>query len=176
MIGGRPQPGQIGYVPPYAQGEKPSLFRGVDYKRWRQKMELYISALGFRAQLTDDPQTLGENPTREQTIVVQTWNDADYMCKNIILNGLEEKLYDYVVDNFMEYKMVDSKTVTSQVEEFQVILEKVRSEGHEISDGFVVAALIGKLPPAWTDFKFYLKHKTKSITLEKLIAKLRVED
>ena len=32
-----------------------------------------------------------------------------------------------------------------------------------------------KLPPAWRDFKNYLKHKCKELKLEDLIMRLRIE-
>jgi len=33
-----------------------------------------------------------------------------------------------------------------------------------------------KFPPAWRDFKNYLKHKRKELKLEDLILKLRIEE
>ena len=60
---------------------------------------------------------------------------------------------------FLDYKMVDSKTVASQVQELQVILHKIHAEGMTLSETFQVATIIEKLPPAWKNFKNYLKHK-----------------
>ena len=39
-----------------------------------------------------------------------------------------------------------------------------------------MAAFIEKLPPAWKDFKNYLKHKRKEMTLEDLIVRLKIEE
>ena len=33
-----------------------------------------------------------------------------------------------------------------------------------------------KLPPAWKDFKIYLKHKRKEMNVEELIVRLRIEE
>ncbi|CAA7024492.1 unnamed protein product [Microthlaspi erraticum] len=44
-----------------------------------------------------------------------------------------------------------------------------------ICEIFTVNSFIEKLPPGWMDFKNYLTHKRKAITLEDLIVKLRVE-
>ena len=72
--------------------------------------------------------------------------------------------------------MVDSKTVISQVQEFQVILHEIHAEGMQLSETFQVAAMIEKLPPSWKDFKNYLKHKRKEMNLEDLIVRLRIEE
>ena len=45
-----------------------------------------------------------------------------------------------------------------------------------MSEAFQVAAIIEKLPPAWKDFKNYLKHKRKEMNAEKLIVKLQIEE
>ena len=70
---------------------------------------------------------------------------------------------------FLDYKMVDSKTVVSQVQELQVILHEIHVEGMMLSETFQVAAIIEKLPPAWKDFKNYLKHKRKEMSIEDLV-------
>ncbi|XP_071694471.1 uncharacterized protein [Rutidosis leptorrhynchoides] len=45
-----------------------------------------------------------------------------------------------------------------------------------ISESFQVAAMIEKLPPSWVDFKNYLKHKRKEMTVEDLMVRLRIEE
>ena len=44
-----------------------------------------------------------------------------------------------------------------------------------LSETFQVAAIIKKLPPAWKDFKNYLKHKRKEMIIKDLIIRLRIE-
>ena len=48
---------------------------------------------------------------------------------------------------FLDYKMLDSKTVISQVEDLQVILHDIHAEQMSLSESFQVAAIIEKLPP-----------------------------
>ena len=76
---------------------------------------------------------------------IDAWRHSDFLCKNYILNCLDKVLYKvfqpiktaktlwnalatkyktqnvslkkFIVDKFMDYKMVDSKSVTSQVQE-----------------------------------------------------------
>ena len=45
-----------------------------------------------------------------------------------------------------------------------------------INEAFQVACMIEKLPPSWSDFRNYLKHKRKEMDMEALISKLRIED
>ncbi|KAK3032545.1 hypothetical protein RJ639_036784 [Escallonia herrerae] len=82
----------------------------------------------------------------------------------------------FVVDKFLDFKMVDSKTVICQVQEFQLILHDIHTEGMVFGESFQVAALIEKLSPIWKDFKNYLKHKRKEMKLEDLIVRLRIEE
>ncbi|PKI39225.1 hypothetical protein CRG98_040384, partial [Punica granatum] len=72
--------------------------------------------------------------------------------------------------------MVDSRTVMSQVQELQVLLHEIQAEGMALSESFQVAVVIEKLPSGWKDFKNYLKHKRKEMTMEDLVVKLRIEE
>ena len=85
-------------------------------------------------------------------------------------------LKKFVVGKFLDYKMLDSKTVISQVQDLQVILHDIHVEGMSLSESFQVAAIIEKLSPLWKEFKNYLKHKRKEMRLEDLIVRLRIEE
>ncbi|GKF23128.1 hypothetical protein Tco_0075450 [Tanacetum coccineum] len=45
-----------------------------------------------------------------------------------------------------------------------------------LSETFQVAAIIEKLPPSWIEFKNYLKHKRKKMSVEDLVVPLRIEE
>ncbi|CAM8966409.1 unnamed protein product [Rhodiola kirilowii] len=72
--------------------------------------------------------------------------------------------------------MVDSKTVTSQVQDLQDIMHEMNSEGMKVNEPFQVAAVIEKLPSGWKDFKNYLKHKRKEMSMEDLVIRLKNEE
>ncbi|XP_055806949.1 uncharacterized protein LOC129875709 [Solanum dulcamara] len=130
------------------------------------------------------------NPENEKFIVTEAWTHSDFLCKNYILNGLKDNLYNvfskyktedaglkkFVDGKFLDYKIDDSKTVMSQVQELQVIIHDLLAEGMIINGIFQVTALIEKLSPLWKDFKNYLKHKRKEMTLEDLIVRLRIKE
>ncbi|KAK2997570.1 hypothetical protein RJ639_026640 [Escallonia herrerae] len=168
------------------------------------EMLFYLTTLNLARFLQEDAPNLGENPDRQTVAAVDAWKHSDFLCKNYILNGLDNALYNvyspmvnakalweslerkyktedagskkFVVGKFLDFKMVDSKTVISQVQEFQLILHDIHAEGMVLGESFQVAALIEKLPPTWKDFKNYLKHKRKEMKLEDLIVRLRIEE
>ena len=82
----------------------------------------------------------------------------------------------FIVAKFLDYKMIDSKTVVTQVQELQVIIHDLLDEGLIVNDVFQVVAIIEKLPPLWKNIKNYLKHKRKEMTVEDLIVRLRIEE
>ena len=82
----------------------------------------------------------------------------------------------FLVGRFLDFKMSDSKTVISQVEELQILFHEIAAEGMKLSESFLVAVVIEKLPEGWKDFKNYLKHKKKETSLEDLVTRLRIEE
>nr|GEY28168.1 hypothetical protein [Tanacetum cinerariifolium] len=102
--------------------ERPKKFNGQNFKRWQQKMFFYLTTLGLARFLKENVPYV-EPPAKE---------DA----------GTKK----FVVARFLEYKMVDSKNVVSQ------------------------------LPPSWVEFKNYLKHKRKEMSVEDLVVRLRIEE
>ena len=177
-----------------SHGEKPEKFNGTEFKRWQQKILFYLTTFNLARFLQEDDPALKEDETDRQVVA----------CCNYILNGLDNTLYNvycafnterelwesldkkyktedaglkkFVVGKFLDYKMLDSKTVISQVQDLQVILHDIHAEGMSLSESFQVATIIEKLPPLWKEFKNYLKHKRKEMRLEDLIVRLRIEE
>ncbi|XP_073124067.1 uncharacterized protein [Henckelia pumila] len=188
-----------------AHGEKPPKFYGADFKRWQQKILFYLTTLNLSRFFKEDPPIVveGDSDTERRT-VVDAWNHNDFLCRNYIFNGLDDTLYSvyssvktakelwdslekkyktedagikkFVVGKFLDFKMIDSKTVMSQVQEIQIILHDLLAEGMEINESFQVASIIEKLPLLWIDFKNYLKHKRKKLKFEDLIVRLCIEE
>ncbi|KAK4385913.1 hypothetical protein Sango_2715300 [Sesamum angolense] len=188
-----------------AQGERPEKFSGNDFKRWHQKMLFYLTTLNLARFLSEEVSVVSEGETDTQKrAAIDAWGHGDFLCRNYILNGLSDTLYNvyssattaralweslekkykiedaglkkFIVGKFLDFKMVDSKTVMNQVQEFQMILHDLHAEGMKLSESFQVAAMIEKLPPLWKDLKNYLKHKLKEMGLEDLIVRLRIEE
>ncbi|PHT29514.1 hypothetical protein CQW23_30884 [Capsicum baccatum] len=53
----------------------------------------------------------------------------------------------FFIARFLKYKMIDNKSVVSQVQELQVIIHDLLADGLIVNEAFQVAAIIKKLPP-----------------------------
>ena len=73
-----------------AHGEKPEKFGGVDFKCWQQKMLFYLTILNLTKFLIEDASILH----KEKQLAVDAWKHAEYLCKNYILNELDNILYN----------------------------------------------------------------------------------
>ncbi|XP_076903954.1 uncharacterized protein LOC143559171 [Bidens hawaiensis] len=185
--------------------EKPKKFSGSHFKMWQQKMLFYLTTLNLARFLTESPPQVTEGGTNTQGLsAVNMWKHSEFLCRNFVLNGLVDELYGVfcsiktakelwesldckyniehtgtmkiVVARFLDYKMVDSKTLISQIQELQVILQDIHAEWMTLCETFQVAAMIEKLPPSWADFKNYLKYKLKEMTMNELVVRLRTEE
>jgi len=135
---------------------------------------------------------------------IAKWQDDDYLCKNYILGGMSNKYYDqyyikckfakeicdtlkaihlaekasskkFLVSNYMEFKMVDDKSITEQVQEFQLIANKIAISGIALDENFHVGAIFSKHPPSWKEYRSKLLHKKEDLTLEQLLQHLQIE-
>ncbi|KAD3336335.1 hypothetical protein E3N88_31854 [Mikania micrantha] len=183
--------------------ERPEKFAGLDFKRWQQKMLFYLTTLNLARFQTESPPAITDGDVQSVT-ALEAWKHSECLCRNYVLNGLVDALYNvhckittakelwesldkkyrtedagtkkFVVARFLDYKMVDTKTVLNQVQELQIILSDIHSEGMTLSETFQVEAMIEKLTPSWVDFKNYLKHKQKEMTVEDLVVRFRIEE
>ena len=103
-------------------------------------------------------------------------NENSFFPTLAAFQGVTAGMKKFIVGKFVDYNIVDSKTVISQTQDLQIILHNIHAQGMSLSDSFQVAAIIEKLPPTWKDFKSYLKHKCKEMNLEELIVRLRIEE
>nr|GFA16153.1 zinc finger, CCHC-type [Tanacetum cinerariifolium] len=63
-------------------------FKGVDFRRWQKKMHFLLSSISVVYVLTTPtPKDGGDNPTVEQVRKKAKWDNDDYVCRGLILNG-----------------------------------------------------------------------------------------
>ena len=137
--------------------------------------------LEFGPFLQEDAPALKEDETDRQVVAaVEAWKHADFLCRNYLLNGLDNTLYNvycafntarelwesldkkyktedaglkkFVVGKFLDYKMLDSKTVISQVQDLQVILHDIHAEGMSLSESLLLEIQYCKIEQEQTEY------------------------
>ena len=168
-------------------------------------MLFYLTTVNLAQVLYEDaPMLKGGETDKQVQSVVKAWSHSNFLCKNCIINSLDNTLYSVyspirtttklweslekkyktqdvglkklVIAIFLEFKMINSKVVISQVQVLQIILHEIQVENMVLSESFQVTSIIKKFPPYQKDFKNYLKHKHKEMGLENLIVRLRIEE
>ncbi|VFQ81996.1 unnamed protein product [Cuscuta campestris] len=135
--------------------KEPAKFIGVGFKIWQQRMLFWLTTLNLaRAASAKELWTTLSNKYQAE--------DA----------GAKK----FVVGKVLDFKMVDSKPVVSQAEELILIFNECTDEGMGVSEAFQVATIIHVLPPAWDEFRSYLKLKRKEMTIEQLLVRLRIRE
>ncbi|GJR66186.1 zinc finger, CCHC-type containing protein [Tanacetum coccineum] len=126
-------------------------FEGVDFRRWLKKTHFLVSSMSVVYVLTTPiPDDGGDDPTVEQVRKRAKWDNDDYVCRGLILNGMSDHLFDiyqnvesskelwdsleakymaedasskkFLVSNFTNYKMTYSRPVLEQYNELLGIL------------------------------------------------------
>ncbi|GKD15723.1 hypothetical protein Tco_1200130, partial [Tanacetum coccineum] len=83
---------------------KLETFEGVDFRRWQKKMHFMLSSMSVVYVLTAPmPEDGGENPTAKQVRKMAKWDNDDYVCRGLILNGMSDSLFD-VYQNVNTFK------------------------------------------------------------------------
>uniref|UniRef100_A0A6N2N2M9 DEK-C domain-containing protein n=1 Tax=Salix viminalis TaxID=40686 RepID=A0A6N2N2M9_SALVM len=134
----------------------------------------------------------------------QKWCNDDYLCRLNILNSLSDSIYyKYVkkiqtakeygeelklvylyeefgtrrsqVKKYIEFQMVDEKSIVDQLQELNGIADAIVAAGMFIDENFHVSTVISKLPPSWKDFCMKLMHE-EYLPFWILMDRVRVEE
>ncbi|XP_012575611.2 uncharacterized protein [Cicer arietinum] len=172
-------------------------FDGGNFIRWQKKMKFLLTTLKVVYVLNTTRPLEKEVETLADTRERQKWDNDDYICMGHILNGMSDSLFDiyqssisakelweklesrymqedatskkFLVSQFINYKMVDSKSVMEQRHEIEYILNNYKQHKMHMDETIIVSSIIDKLPPSWKDFKKSMKHKKEDISLEQLV-------
>ncbi|GJW27908.1 zinc finger, CCHC-type containing protein [Tanacetum coccineum] len=179
-------------------------FEGHDFRRWQKKMHFLLTTLKVVYVLTTPMPKLVEDAIVEAIRIRAKWENDDYICRGNILNSMSDSLFDvytnvesakelwdsleskymaedasskkFLVSNFNNYKMVDSRPVMEQFNELLRILGQYTQHGLKMDESISVSSIIDKLPPSWKDFKHTLKHGKDDFSLVQLGSHLRIEE
>ena len=113
----------------------------------------YLTTLNLAKFLREDAPVCSENEVDRQVVAtVDTWKHSDFLCKNYILNGLDNTLYNvyspikmarelwesldrkyktedtgmkkFVVCRFLDYKMVMDQLISTRLDFYQKAINK----------------------------------------------------
>ncbi|GJW74063.1 zinc finger, CCHC-type containing protein [Tanacetum coccineum] len=184
--------------------EKLDKFEGNDFRRWHKKMHFLLTTLKVVYVLTTPMPELLEDDTVEEIRRREKWENDDYICRGHILNGMSYPLFNiyhnvesakelwdsleykymaeddsskkFLMSNFNNYKMVDSRHVMEQFNELLRILGQYTQHGLKMDESISVSSVIDKLPPSWKNFKHSLKNGKDDLSLVQLGSHLRIEE
>ena len=179
-------------------------FEGQDFRRWQKKMHFLLTTLKVVYVLSTPMSVFMEDETLDQTRKRSKWENDDYICRGHILNGMSDSLFDiyqnvesakelwdsleskymaedassnkFLVSNFFNYKMIDSRPVMEQYNELLRILGQFTQHDLKMDESIAVSSIIDKLPSSWKDFKHTLKHKKEELTLVQLGSHFMIEE
>ncbi|KAJ9566098.1 hypothetical protein OSB04_002064 [Centaurea solstitialis] len=164
-------------------------FSGQDFRRWQKKMHFYLTDLKVVYVLSTPCPKAVENETLEQTRNRSKWKTQTTYVVVIFLTSAKE-LWDrleakymaedasskkFLVGNFINFKMVDTRPVMEQYHELQRILGQFAQYDMKMDESIYVSSIIDKLPPSWKDFKNNLKHKKEALTMVELGSHFQIE-
>ncbi|GJZ33591.1 hypothetical protein Tco_0579027 [Tanacetum coccineum] len=69
-------------------------FEGVDFRRWQKKMHFLLSSMSVVYVLTTPIPDDGDDATMDQLRKRAKWDNDDYVCRGLILNGMSDSLFD----------------------------------------------------------------------------------
>ncbi|RZC12309.1 hypothetical protein D0Y65_012211 [Glycine soja] len=179
-------------------------FEGQDFRRWQKKMHFLLTTLKVVYVLSTPMPVFMEDETLDQTRKRSKWENDDYICRGHILNGMSDSLFDiyqnvesakelwdsleskymaedassnkFLVSNFFNYKMIDSRSVMEQYNELLRILGQFTQHDLKMDESIAVSSIIDKLPSSWKYFKHTLKHKKEELTLVQLDSHFMIEE
>ncbi|GKB28714.1 zinc finger, CCHC-type containing protein [Tanacetum coccineum] len=130
---------------------------------------------------TPIPKDGGDDLTVKQIRKRNKWDNDDYVYRGLILKEAKYLAEDasskkFLVSNFINYKMTDSRLIMEQYNELLGILGRFTQHKMNMDEAIQVSCIIDKLFPSWKDFKHTLKHKKEELTLVELGSHLRIEE
>ncbi|GJV15629.1 putative reverse transcriptase domain-containing protein [Tanacetum coccineum] len=150
-------------------------FKGVDFRRWQKKMHFLLSSMSVVYALTTlIPGDGGDDAIVEHIRKRAKWDNDDYVCRGLILNGMSDSLFDIYQNVKSSKELWDSLEAKYMAE--NASSNKFTQHKMNIDESIQVSRIIDKLPPSWKDFKYTLKHLKEELTLVELGSHLRIEE
>nr|GEU92464.1 hypothetical protein [Tanacetum cinerariifolium] len=120
--------------------DKLAKFEGQDFRRWQKKMHFLLTTLKVVYILSTPGLVWSENETLETIRKRMKRENDDYICRGHILNE-DASATKFMVSNFMNYKMVDTRPVMEQYHEMLRILGQYTQHNLMMDEAISVAEL-----------------------------------
>ncbi|GJX78041.1 zinc finger, CCHC-type containing protein [Tanacetum coccineum] len=151
-------------------------FEGVDFRRWQKKMHFLLSSMSVVYVLTTPIPDDGDDATVDQLGKRVKWDNDDYDSLKAKYMAEDASSKKFLVSDFTNYKMTDSRPVLEQYNELLGILRRFTQHKMNMDESIQVSCIIDKLPPSRKDFKHTLKHLKEELTLVELGSHLHIEE
>nr|ABA96132.1 retrotransposon protein, putative, Ty1-copia subclass [Oryza sativa Japonica Group] len=156
----------------FAAALKPHAFDGSNYKRWKARALLWLTAMQCfyvsRGKRSEPPLS-----PKEET----KFEASDCLFRGALISVLA----DNIVDVYMHmpsgkdmWDALEAKFGVSDAGSELYVMEQFYD--YKMPDKFVAGGIIAKLPPSWSDFATSLKHKRQEFSVPDLIGSLGVEE
>ncbi|GKC93359.1 hypothetical protein Tco_1158801 [Tanacetum coccineum] len=139
-------------------------------------MHFLLSSMSVVYVLTTPNPNDGDDATVDQIRKKAKWDNDNYDSLEAKYMAEDASSKKFLVSNFTNYKMTDSRPVTEQYNELFGILGRFIQHKMNMDEAIQVSCIIDKLPPSWKDFKHTLKHLKEELTLVELGSHLRIEE
>ncbi|GJS48807.1 zinc finger, CCHC-type containing protein [Tanacetum coccineum] len=110
--------------------------------------------------------------------IYQNVDSSKELCDSLEAKYMAEDASSkkFLISNFTNYKMTNSRLVMQQYNEILGILGRFTQHKRSMDEAIQVSCIIDKLPPSWKDFKHTLKHNKEESTLVELGSYLRIKE
>nr|GEW90956.1 zinc finger, CCHC-type [Tanacetum cinerariifolium] len=121
---------------------------------------------------TPIPKNGGDDAPVEQIRKRAEWDNDDFVCRGLILNGMSDSLFDIYQNDESSNELCDFLEAKYMVEDGCI---KLTHHKINMDEAIQVFCIIDKLPPFWKDFNHTLKY-LKELTLVELGSHLHIEE
>ncbi|KAL8157855.1 hypothetical protein AgCh_002537 [Apium graveolens] len=140
---------------------------GIGFSRWQKRMKLWltIKVKAFAKWAEKDGVARAAILAALTNTLFDVYSSDAYSAKLLwekldqTHNTDSQDLEKYSVARFLEFKLVDNKSMTEQVHEFEMIVHALKESGMNLPEKFKVMSVIEKLPKSWEEFSLSLKRQ-----------------
>ena len=176
---------------------KLEAFDRNNFKHWKERGLLIL-------EFTEIDLVLYEPKPEDDPKNIAKWEKTNKLCVHTIKCGLSNKLFDnychftcakdlwdelngrygfedegakkFATTKFMPFQMVEEKSVSSQIEDFQKLVSNLAKEGDVLPERFVAHGLVFKLSDSWKEYKHRYSHHRTYFNLQQTIVDIQIEE